>query len=386
VREIYERTDVGLRFPAAAQVEAEALGSLAGLSDALTGALSEEFSTLRERVRSDELRVRGDIEAYREEDGGLEDARSKIEELETAALAAATIDIAVAGDILEVSRDELEEIGAGAMAPAAVEEEAPSRDEREQLGDLLQRADDTFPEGMSQLEPIEGRALGAEIAERRVGEAVGELVGDAAPVAMKFGAGLLTLGVGHLLAALEGVSEMHHVANQLGGRAGCGIKLIDSGMRKIMSIVGVDPVTEALRHFELDESLEQLDESLRSHNVPIGERILRGAVRARRCEARAARLLQTPGAGIDNRHLDVKLGELSRDYGKNLRWARVIAKGIKWCAPGIVLLGPPGIAGLAGINGVGLVFVLFTLSDRLDTLPVIGHGRGVEAIVLQSLN
>jgi hypothetical protein len=380
LRAVYKHTDRGLEFPGD-DVELESLELLTGRSDDLTVAISKEFVILAERVGREKVRERDEFEGYgAEPDGEVEAARTELEELETAALAAAAIDITVAGDALEALRPEIDRMESNVIVPAAIEEEVPSREELDPLGELLLRADDEFPEGLGQFAP-EGRAPGAELTERRVREGISELVSDAAPVVAKFGTGLLTVGVAHLLAALEGVSAIHRIVAELNGHVKCGIKLVDSGARKITSILGVDPVTEALRHFELDESLEQLDDALRSRTAPIGERILRGAVRARSCETRVNDWLQRADAEVNNSHLDIELGKLCRRYGKSLRWTRVIAKGLKWCAPGIVLVGGPvGIPAIAGANGLGLTFVLFTLADRLDTLPILGHARGVETI------
>ncbi|HEU4393750.1 MAG TPA: hypothetical protein VFR04_08975 [Solirubrobacterales bacterium] len=252
VREVYDRTDLGLEYRGHG-VEESGLEMLAELSGRLTDAF-------RERLGPD--------------GGDLEDAEA--EELETAALAAAAIDFAVAGDVTDALRQEAEggEAQVYLSVPAAVEAAAPSRRELDPISELLAQANDTFPEGEG-VRVIEGAAPGSLVAQRRAQDAIDEMIGCAAPVATKFGTGLLTVGASQLLVALGVVEGIHGMIEELGGRVKYGFKLIDSGAGKLAALVGVEPLIDATNHLLLD----QVDESLDLRTAPIGERIVRRAVR-----------------------------------------------------------------------------------------------------------
>ncbi len=354
VRDIYRQTDLGLAYKGPAVEEAD-LETLAARSEDLTEALRERLSR------------------------GSDGENVEVEELETATLAATAIDIAVAGDLTDALRQEAEtgEEQPSSYVPAAVEEAAPLRQELDSISKLLAQADDTFPEAEG---VIVGSAPGSLVAERRARAAIDDMAECAAPVATGFATGLLTVGASHLLSALGAVEGIHTAIDELQGKAKYGFKLVDSGAGKLAGLVGVDPLIDATSHVVLD----QVEESLERH-APVGEQIVRWTVRVRRCEGMVHGNLS--GRTPDVRRLDAELVRLCARYDKNMRWGRIITKGLKWCAPCLIALsGGVGVPLVAGANGVGLAATLFTLADRLDTVPVVGRVDGVPTIVLTCLD
>jgi hypothetical protein len=347
VREVYDQTDLGLEYKGSVVAEAE-LETLAARSEDLTTALREELGR------------GGDRES------------AEVEELETATLASAAIDVAVAGDVLDALRQEVEG-EAEWLVPAAVEEAAPLSRELDSVSQLLARADDTFPEEMGM---IAGRAPGPLVAERRARRAIDELTEYAARPATKFGTGLLAVGVSQLLVVLGEVEGIHSLISDLPWRARSGFKLVNSGTGKLTALAGGDRLIDATNHLVLD----QVADSLEQRTTPVGEKILRWTVRVRRCDGM---IRENLADGVpDTRRLDAELARLCDRYDKNMRWGRIIGKGLGWCAPCLIALsGGVGVPLVAGANGVGLVAVIFTLADRLDTVPALGRVDGVPRIV-----
>lgn len=303
------------------------------------------------------------------------------EELETAVLAAAAIDLAVAAELLTELRWPVEESVEGqVVVPAAVEEGVPDAKELESIAQLLLRADDAFPQGELQLVPS-GGALGSDRPELRADEAIADLVGTATPASTAFGVGLVAaatadvVGVGHELltngAALQnplskfaGINEVIDRVSPTDVRFGHAVRLFRSGVRKLGLLVAGDYLRDAAVHLRLEQIVDVLNSRSK-----VGDRIVRRASGAATCEREVRSLLRDRRADMSK--LDPELSELCRRYGKNMHWARVAARRIKMCAPVLILLGAgvPGSVLILSANAVGLIYSLFSLADRLDSLP-----------------
>jgi hypothetical protein len=302
------------------------------------------------------------------------------EELETAILAAASIDLAVAAELLTELRWTAEDaLEGGVTVPAAVEEGVPDREELDPIATLLRRANDAFPQG--EVMPMSGGALGSNRPEARADEAIDDLVATAAPVSTAFGVALIAaatadvVGVAHELltpgTALEdplsrfdGIGGIAEKVGPTNFRFGHALRLVASGVRKLTVIVGGDCIRDAGVHLKLEQIVDALDSRLR-----VGERIVRRAAGADGCERKVRESLRDRQADMSK--LDPDLSELCRRYAKNMRWARVAARRIRMCAPVLILLGAgiPGSVVVISANAIGLIYSLYSLADRLDSMP-----------------
>jgi hypothetical protein len=356
VRSIYVRTDRGLEFVGDDDLEEGSLVEIATRSSALTYAMGEELAN------------RGSSDA---------------EELETATLAAAAIDLAVAADVLTALRWEAEDLLRGdepsesepvkVVVPSAVEQAIPRQAELDSIGELLLRADDAFPQG----EAVAGAAPGSSLAERRAEEAIDDLLGSAAPVATMFGIGLLTVGGSDLLGPMGGFEGIDGIADRVGHRLGYALRLIANGVRKVTAIFGSDCILDARTHLSLEQVVDALET-----RTGVGEWVVRRAVGTESSERKVRDILQN--RHVDILKLDADLADLCRRYSKNMRWVKVFARRVKLCAPIVILLGagPPGSVVIAGANGIGLTYSLLSVADRLDSLPeFIARVSGVPTIV-----
>lgn len=303
-------------------------------------------------------------------------------ELETATLAAATIDVAVAAEVFHSqSPDEVDTSDVEALSPGVVELEVRRPFELESVAALLELANNTFPEGMLALG---GGALGSSDVERLANNAIDDLVGSGAEAAGKFGAGLCAGAGAHLLGVLEGVGAIHDLGSELAGRSRHGFRLLQSAIDKLIALTGPEPITEAVDHFSFDE----IDDRIAKEFPSISERIVGAAVRVKRSEEKVEAALQGEGE-VDQRMLEGELGKLGRHYGKNMRWTRRLATAMKWLGLPVIALtgGPPGAIALAAANGVGLTYVLFSLAGRLETLPArVQRVHGVPTVVLDCMS
>lgn len=353
VKALHSQTDLGLSLKDFEEIEFDELEAAAIGAERLTDAFEEIFP-------------------------GRED---ETEELETAVLAAAAIDLAVAADLLTELRWTVEEaVEGGVTVPAAVEEGVPAAEEVEAIAELLLRADDAFPQG--QLWPVpSGGALGSDRPELRADEAIEDLVGTASPVSTAFGVGLVAaatadvVGIGHELlktsVALQdplsrfvGIRDVIDRVIPTNFRFGHALRIFGSGVRKLSLLVAADYIRDAGVHLKMEQIADALDSRFK-----VGDRIVRRASGAVGCEREVREVLRD--RGVDMSKLDPELSELCRRYGKNMHWARVAARRIKMCAPVLILLGAgvPGSVLVLSANAVGLIYSLFSLADRLDSLP-----------------
>ncbi len=302
-------------------------------------------------------------------------------ELETATLAAATIDVVVAAEVFHSRLFEADTSDIEANAPGVVELEERRPFELESVAALLELADNTFPESML---AFGGGALGSSDVERLAKDTIDDLLGSGAEAAGKFGAGLCAGAGAHLLGVLEGVGVIHDLGAHLAGHSRHGFRLLQSAIDKLIALTGPEPITEALNHFSLDEINDRIADGFPS----ISERIVGAAVRVKRSEEKVEAALQGEGE-VDQRMLEGELGKLGRHYGKNMRWSRRLATAMKWLGLPVIALtgGAPGAIALAGASGVGLTYVLFSLAGRLETLPApVQRVHGVPTVVLDCMS
>jgi|GEM_PF-5517342 len=353
VKALHTQTDHGLVLLNVEEMGPEELERVAAGSEALTDAFDE----------------------------ALPGREGEAEELETAVLAAAAIDLAVAADLLSALRWTAEEsLEDEVIVPAAVEEGVPDYDELDPIGELLLRADDAFPQGQIERTPV-GAALGSNRPEVRVDEAIDDLVGTAVPVSAAFGVGLVAaatadvVGAGHELlttgsalqdplSRFEGIGEVIGRVGPTNLRFKHALRLFGSGVRKLGLAVAGEYIREAGVHLKLEQIGEALDSRFK-----VGDRIVRRVAGVAGCQREVRELLRDRRADMSK--LDPQLSELCRRYGKNMHWARVAARRIRMCAPVVILLGA-GVAGsvlVLSANGVGLIYSLYSLADRLDRLP-----------------
>ena len=228
----------------------------------------------------------------------------EVVELETAALAAATVDVAIAGDIAAALRETAEESGRNLFpVPAAIEQNAPAPEERDRLDRLLERAEGDFPEGMLALGG--GGAAAAPFAERQARDAIDELVKEAARPATKFGTGLISVGVSDVIGALGAFEWIGKpIEGELSGRVKWGLGLVESAAGKLAALVGVEP----LREIGVDLVLAGVERSLEARTNPVGETILRWTVRVGTCEELVQ--LRLIGGETDTGKLETELNRL----------------------------------------------------------------------------
>jgi hypothetical protein len=366
VQALHTRTDRGLELGDVEALELEGLEQVALDSEALTNAFEESLP-------------------------GKEGEQA--EEIETAVLAAASIDLALAAELLTQLRWTAEEaLQGGVLVPPAVEEGVPDREELDPLVTLLNRADDAFPQG--ELVSIGGGALGSDRAAERAGEAIEELVAAATPVATNFGVGLVAAGTADVVGVaqdlltpgtalqdpvskFDGIAGIAEKVGPINLRLKHALRLVASGVRKLAGLISADCLREAGLHLQLEQVVDALDT-----RFTVGGRIVRRAAMADRCERRVRDSLRDRHADMSK--LDPDLSELCRRYAKNMRWAKVVGRRMRMLAPVLILLGagPPGSIVVISANAIGLIYSLYSLADRLDSLPGLADRvPGVLAIV-----
>lgn len=347
VERAYRGGESGLEF-LGADVSEDLLGEIADLSEQLTAALAE----------------------------GLEGSEpGEREELEGAAWAAAGIDASVGAEALIALREEAGEPRLRAVA-ALVDRASPSAETLEPIEVLLARADVAFGMG----EAIAGASPPAPQILTMAGNAIDELVDLAVPRTTSFASGMLVVGATSLIGAAGGFDALHEVIDRVGGRLLQGTRLIGLAVRKLIAIVGSPEALDATTDWLLDTIAEANEYRFEA----MGEAIVRWAVRASDSRQEVVDILVGGHFPTDVRALDGELDKLCARYARNMRWARVVRKGIAVAAPVIVVAGAgvPGQVAVAGANGTGLVVCLFGLADRLDTLPYgLGWVDGVPELV-----
>jgi hypothetical protein len=354
VRALYEGRGEGFLFDPEAVTESD-LATLADLSDNLT-------RTIGDRIPS----------ASVESAEGEADFDS---DLETVAVAAAAIDVAVAADVLEALKGEVEELSQGVTVPPLVEMAVPVRSERDSVQVLLDEADGLFPEGTV----MRGSALWPASPDGKALKAIDHLVESGTPLATNCGVGLLSLGVTSLIGSVGGFEALKTIARSVGRRAGFALRLVASGVAKIRALVGAERLVEAAVDFSAHQGLDALA-TLSRIDVWVVSRL----VRRQTSVDHVGEILEShvPNAAL----LETRLEDLCDGYSRNMKWGKRYAKFLKIAAPGVVLLGlgPPGVAAVAAGNGIGLTYGLFSLSDRLDTTPFVSWVDGVPTMVRQS--
>jgi hypothetical protein len=348
VRAVYEMSDGELRFDPDGELE-ERLEALVGESDRLRGGLAVRLPGNR--------RESGEGEADFDPD------------LDTVAVSAAAIDVAVAADVLDVLEGEKEHARSeGFTVPPLVELAVPDASEREHVQALLDEAGGLFPEE----DPVHGSAPWPDTAKEKADLAIDRLIDSGAPVATSCGVGLLTLGVTDLISTVGGFGALNAVTQSVGRRVGLALRLFRSAIAKILALVGSERLIEAAVDFSIHRELDVLASGSRIERWAVGRLVKERESLVLVDEALAS---NAPDEAI----LETSLEKLCSDYDRTMRWGRRYAKLLKFAGPGVVLLGlgVPGAAGMAAANGIGLTYALFSLADRLDTSPFVSRVDGV---------
>lgn len=299
------------------------------------------------------------------------------EELETAAYAAAAIDVRIGADVLVAFFPE-EGPEQGFEVPGALEEGPPLEDEEAlSMADLLAGADRAF--GLDQA--IGGAEAGDAYAPARAEQAIDELVEAGAEGAGSFAGGIFSAGVmagaSGLFEALNGLDWLRERANEIGGRLKRGLKLIELGLRKLAATVGVGQLVELAS----DLLLIPLENFIWQPVEPVGERAVRWAVRSSRASQTTASALRLRDAPPSPGKFDAALRKLCNGFAGNMRWAKRINWGLAIAVPVLGAL-TAGVApgAVLGVLCVGVVVCLCNLADRLDTLPGLDWVPGVPSI------
>lgn len=318
----------------------------------------------------------GDLETLTERSGDLLEVLSGLladgesgpeerEELETAAYAAAAVDVTIGADVLVtfIGADG-PELGISESAARLAERGFLAPEEEPiPIEVLLIRATAALSEDAT----AGGAQPGDPVAMARARDAIDELVKDGAPVVRDFAGNLIMAGTGQLISAVGGLDWLRDRAQEIGGRLRHGMKLIELGLRKMAAIVGLDDALEAFSEMVLS----RVQSMLETPTQPLGEAAVHRVVRAGGSWTKTAEALARRDSPPDERTLDASLDQLCAGFEKNMRWAKLINKGLSFGGVALVLIGggPPGQIAVTGVVAVGLVVCLCNLADRLDTLP-----------------
>lgn len=298
------------------------------------------------------------------------------EELETAAYAAAAVDVRIGADVLVAFFPE-EGPAQGYEVPASLEERPPLEGEAPSMADLLAGADRAF--GLDR--PIGGSAPGVPQGPARAELAIDELVEAGAEGAGSFAGSVFSAGVmagaSGLFEALDGLDWLRERAHEVGGRLKRGLKLIELGLRKLAATVGVGQLVELAS----DLLLIPLENFFWRPVEPVNERAVRWAVRSSRASQMSASALQLRKTPPSPRAFDSELRKLCAGFAGNMRWAKRINWGLAIAVPVLGAL-TAGVApgAVLGVLCVGVVVCLCNLADRLDTLPGLDWVPGVPSI------
>jgi len=295
-------------------------------------------------------------------------------EHEAAAFAAAGIDLAVAADVMETFRDEADGEAEG-FRPIS-----PDAGELPRMELLLERARRAFGEEEGQA--VEGGAPGPPWVIELAGQTIEDLVGRGSRPTGRFGLGLVSLGFSGIAQAVGSFEPIHELVEHARGRMEFGVRLLNSGIRKLARIVGSE------------DFLAWICEKLIERFVPLPNflRLLHdaGVRRIVRAESSLERVTNRVDSGHvpgNRSQLEDDLDDLYSRFARNMWWADQAEKLIRRSAPIVALVGAglPGQVALGVANGVGLSVCLFTLADRLDTVPgELGWVRGVPTLVRDS--
>lgn len=295
---------------------------------------------------------------------------STFAELETAILATAALDAAIAADVLNALRDEAYGLASDFAVPDAVLSEVPWRDGLEPIGRLVARANVAF----GQLPEVAGGAPDHSSPMAQTNAAIDALLHRGTPVAISFGKGLFTGTFGTLIGVLGHAPSFgalaDHLANRGGARLPKALRLLANVVRKLVALVK-DHVTDVAIDLDLDGVVEA--------HVPIdrfGTDVVRRVTRADAARRKVAAAVERHQLRPNSEDmLNAELVGLCRRFEKNMHSSAVIARGVKLCAPGVILIaGPPGEAALCAVYGTGLTYTLFSLADRLDSIRGWVHG------------
>lgn len=365
VEEAYPESDDGRNF-VGREIGDGHLERIADLSEQLTEALGEQLG--------DSPPVGGPpYEAPGGEGPGRGRNLPRLEH-EEAAFAAAGIDLAVAADVMEAFRDEVdgEAEGFRPIPPAA--EEIP------RMEVLLELAGEAFGEERGQA--IGGGAPGPPWVIELAGQTIEDLVGRGSRPAGKFGLGLVSLGFSGIAEAVGSFEPIHKLVERSRDRMKLGVRLLSSGIRKLARIVG----SEEFLAWVYEKLIERF--VLRpSFSRSFRDAVVRRIVRAESSLERVTITVDSGHVPGDRSQLKDDLDDLYSRFARNMWWADQAEKLISHSAPIVAIVGAglPGQAALGVANGVGLSVCLFTLADRLDTVPgELGWVRGVPTLVRDS--
>lgn len=282
-----------------------------------------------------------------------DDAAGEREELETAAYAAAALDVRIGANVLVSYLDQ----------EAGPEQGFEVLLESQPMSELLRDADPVF-------RGIGGASPGSPHPRVRAGQAIGELVVAGAGGANAFASSIVGAGIGagaaEVFDAVHDLDWLSDRASEIGGKLKCGLKLIDLGLRKLAALVGVDQLVE----LGLELLLKPVEWILGRRVEPLGTTAVRWAVREARAHAMTAAALDNREAPPRRKPFEVSLDRLCRKFEKNMRWARRISKVLGVIAPILTVLSlGMGQTAVLGVVCVGLIVCLCNLADRLDTLP-----------------
>lgn len=332
--------------PRLAEADEDAAASFSGQAEELTAEFLERLQT----------------EGEAPEDGY---------ELETAVLATAALDVAVACELILLSKEDGEIL---AEPPEEMLEATPDREELEPLPVLLWRAESAFGDGV----PAKaGSAPDLIPAEARAQRAIEEILESGASPAIAFARGMLLAELDTLQAGLHLFSGLSELAiGRRHFRIGSG--LLVKAVEKLLALTKLRLGSDLTAHF----GLQRLSGALEARVQKFNKMLIRNVVRAALAERRVERHLndkQPDDAEILD--LDAALAVLCIRHERNMHSAATIAKWVGFCSPGVVWLGGylPGKILIGAVNGAGLAYSLHSCGDRLDTVP--GWVAGVPAIV-----
>jgi hypothetical protein len=308
----------------------------------------------------------------------LRDAEAEnYDELATQLLAAASVDVAVACEALQI-------------AP-----ERPDPDDRfptiadepiEPAMQLLGEADELFPQM--------GLAAGGGVDPTRAqlglsaSQCLDSLVSDASPPTLRFALGLLPAldhGVilGELGSLADDVANLTHHVNRFKGHI---LDLLASGYRKLLDVSG--QTAEHLANEGTNLVLGEAGNAVRNGAQHALARALGWLAGQPEAENSVQAAVARPEAltPADTAAVEVELRTMTKGYGEQMVWTGRIAKWLGRAAPLISALAAPigGPVVVAGLDGIGVGFVLYTLRVRIRR-GVPARARSVVAIVEDGL-
>jgi hypothetical protein len=296
----------------------------------------------------------------------------------TRLLAAASVDVAVACEILQLAPERPE-------PDPLFDTEEPSPDESPLA--LLEQADGLFG-GAATASGAEADPLRAELRDATLAD-LAKLVDDASDPAWKFATGVVTASVAgiHFPPHADPVKALGELSGKLRRIKRHIVKLLISGLEKLVGVSG-----KTARHL-VSESERFVDRRVGDAVQRARQRLFAGLIGSivgrEAAEASIDTLIARPHDVYppDAANVRFELEALTGAYADEMEWTGRIAKWISIGAPFIstlaVHIGGPLI--VAGIDGIGAGFVVYTLDVRVGTHRLPAKVRSVVKIVEDGL-